>query len=125
MNRKILVVDDEKELLKAFKIQLEQNGYEVLTAGDGVEGLNVAEKENPDLVITDVIMPEKDGAEFIFDLQRRFPRIKLIVMSGGGDYSAQVYLKPVTLYSKVKYAFEKPIDMDEMLKAIKKLLYDE
>ena len=62
MNKKrILVVEDEVELVKALQIRLEASGYEVLAAYDGMEGLEKAKKENPDLIILDIMMPKMDG----------------------------------------------------------------
>lgn len=63
MPKKILIVDDETELLKAISIRLKASGYEVLTAQDGQEGLEKARNSNPDLIILDVLMPRLDGYE--------------------------------------------------------------
>jgi two-component system alkaline phosphatase synthesis response regulator PhoP len=60
--KKILVVDDEDSIVEVVKFQLEEKGYEVLTASDGEEGLKKAKEEMPDLIILDVIMPHMDGA---------------------------------------------------------------
>ena len=79
-------------------------------------------KEQPDVVITDVIMPEKEGAEVIFELQKEFPNIKIIAMSGGGQVKAEDYLKSITSLSNVKHTFEKPFVFDEMLQAVKELV---
>jgi len=116
--KKILIVDDDIKLLNTLKVKLEENGYQVITAENGFEGLKKVEKETPDLVITDVVMPEKDGAELIFDLQKDFPNIKMIAMTGTGQ-GAQAYLQSITSHSKVQYAFEKPFEMDELLRAVK------
>jgi len=116
---KILVIDDNDQFREMMREYLESEGYEVLVASDGKIGVELYRENKPDLVITDVIMPEKDGAEVIFDLQKEFPGIKIIVMTGGGQGDAQAYLKSITAYSNVKYAFEKPFAMDELLVAVK------
>jgi len=67
-------------------------------------------------------MPEKDGAEVIFDLQIECPGIKMIVITGGGQGDAQAYLKSIMAHSDVKCALEKPFTMDELLKSVKKCL---
>jgi len=115
----ILVIDDDDQFRKMIRECLENEGYEVLVASDGKIGVELYRENKPDLVITDVIMPEKDGAEVIFELQKEFPGIKMIVMSGGGQGDAQAYLKSITAFSNVKYAFEKPFAMDELLGAVK------
>ena len=61
VKKRILVVDDERELVKAIKIRLEQAGYEVLVAYDGQEALHRARKEKPELIILDLVLPKMDG----------------------------------------------------------------
>jgi len=115
----ILVIDDNEQFRDVIREMLSRAGYDVLVASDGKKGTNLYREKKPDLVITDVIMPEKDGAEVIFDLKKEFPDIKIIVMSGGGKGDAQDYLDSITLYSNVKHAFKKPFAMDELIKAVK------
>jgi len=119
---RILIIDDDDQFLEILRKMLSQAGYEVLVASDGVEGIDLYRKEQPDVVITDVIMPEKDGAEAIFDLQKEFPDIKIIAMSGGGEVKAEDYLKSITSLSNVKHTFEKPFVFDKMLQAVKELV---
>jgi len=66
---RILVVDDETNLVKAIEIRLKQANYEVLTAGDGIEGLEKAKKERPDLILLDVLMPGMDGYQTLVELK--------------------------------------------------------
>lgn len=61
MPKKILVVDDEKDLVETLRFRLEAAGYEVLAAYDGMEGLKIAREKKPDLIILDVMMPKMDG----------------------------------------------------------------
>jgi len=116
---RILVVDDDDRFRGIVQEMLSRAGYEVLVASDGQEGVDIYREQTPDLVITDVIMPEKDGAEVIFELQKEFPDIKMIVMTGGGQGEADTYLKSITAYSNVKHSFQKPFAMDDLLKAVK------
>ena len=120
----ILVIDDNDKFRELMRECLESEGYEVLVASDGKIGVELYREKHPDLVITDVIMPEKDGAEVIFDLQKEFPGIKMIVMTGGGGSSsdAKAYLKSIATFSDVKYTFEKPFAMDELLRAVKEVV---
>ena len=70
MGRKILVVDDEAVLVETIAYNLEQAGYQVITAADGASGLEVARRESPDLVILDIMLPEMDGLEVCRQLRR-------------------------------------------------------
>ncbi len=118
----ILVIEDDDRFRGVLQEMLSRAGYEVLVASDGEKGVELYREKHPDLIITDVIMPEKDGAEVIFDLQKEFPGIKIIVMTGGGQGDAHTYLKSITMYSDVKHAFEKPFAMEKMLEAVKDMI---
>ncbi|MCK5014168.1 MAG: response regulator [Candidatus Omnitrophica bacterium] len=120
--KRILVIEDDARFQGVLQEMLGRAGYEVLVAPDGKVGVGLYRDKHPDLVITDVIMPEKDGAEVIFDLQKEFPGVKMIVMTGGGQGDAQTYLKSIMMYSDVKYAFEKPFSMDQLFLAIEETL---
>ena len=115
----ILLIDDDNEFREMLREALSQAGYGVLEASDGKIGVDLYREKHPGLIITDVIMPEKDGAEVIFDLQQDFPDIKIIVMTGGGQGDAQAYLRSITTHSNVKHAFEKPFAIDKLLQAVK------
>jgi len=80
---RILVVDDEPLLRETATLILQSEGYEVLTAADGVEGLNSLGKSLPDLIISDLNMPRMSGFEFLAVVRQRFPHIATIAMSGG------------------------------------------
>ena len=88
MNRnrisKILLVDDESSMIDVTQLILTELGYEVSTAGDGKEGLKVLESAPSDLVITDMVMPDMEGIEFIRALAKKRPSLPVIVMSGHG-----------------------------------------
>ncbi len=81
---KILLVDDESSMIDVTQLILTELGYEVSTAGDGREGLKVLESAQPDLVITDIVMPDMEGIEFIRALAKERPSLPVIVMSGHG-----------------------------------------
>ena len=80
---RILVVDDEPSICEIAGKILESKGYEVLTAKDGVDGLNALSKSLPDLIISDLNMPRMSGFEFLAVVRERFPHIATIAMSGG------------------------------------------
>ncbi len=85
---KILVLDDEPSILLMIKKMLEKAGHEVEIALNGKEGMKLFEKNRPDLLITDIIMPEKEGLETIFELRKSCPELKIIAISGGGRIRA-------------------------------------
>jgi CheY-like chemotaxis protein len=80
---RILVVDDDPSIRETARLILESEGFEVLTAADGVEGLQSLSKFLPDLIISDLNMPRMSGFEFLAVLRQRFPHIATIAMSGG------------------------------------------
>ena len=119
---RILIIDDDNTFLDMLKDMIERNGYEVVSASDGDEGMDLYRKEPTDLIITDIIMPNKEGVELIFEFQRDFPDAKIIAISGGGKGNAKDYLNVASNISNVKHAFQKPFAMDEMLAAVKELV---
>ena len=80
---RVLIVDDEPSICKTAGQILESEGYEVLTAKDGLEGLHALGKSLPDLIISDLNMPRMSGFEFLAVVRERFPHIPTIAMSGG------------------------------------------
>jgi CheY-like chemotaxis protein len=79
---RVLVVDDEPSIRETTKPLLESQGYEALTAADGMDGLLALSKSLPDVIISDLHMPRMSGFEFLTIVRRRFPRIAIIAMSG-------------------------------------------
>ncbi|MBZ0157415.1 MAG: response regulator [Alphaproteobacteria bacterium] len=78
---KILVVDDEKNILKLYQAELEDEGYTVVTANSGREALEVFEKENPDIVTLDILMPDMDGIQVLRQMKERKPAIPIIMLT--------------------------------------------
>jgi CheY-like chemotaxis protein len=81
---KILVIDDDHLVRYALSKILSSNGYEVVTASDGKRGMTVLRDEHPEVVITDIIMPEQEGIDTIIQIRRERPGAKIIAISGGG-----------------------------------------
>jgi CheY-like chemotaxis protein len=118
---RILIIDDEPQIRSMLRLMLERVGYEVAEAPDGIEGIR-RYRENPaDLIITDLIMPNKDGIGMIIDLKKEFPKVKIIAMSGGGVNRPEGYLDGAKKLGAAR-TLTKPIDRDEMLKAVKETL---
>jgi len=82
---KILVIDDEQPTLKMFTLLLSAYGYEILTAENGQEGLELFKKESPGLVLTDIKMPIMDGIEVLKEIKKINPHAEVIVITGHGD----------------------------------------
>jgi DNA-binding response OmpR family regulator len=89
---KLLLVDDNQDLLGMQGEFLRMAGHEVETAVNGDEALSLANHGNFDLMITDIIMPSKDGIEVILALRKSHPSAKIIAISGGGRLNAKDYL---------------------------------
>jgi CheY-like chemotaxis protein len=90
---KVLVIDDDSLVRDTIVRILERKGYQVLVASDGVRGLGMFRSEQPDLVITDIIMPEKEGIETIREIRGDCPDAKIIAISGGGRIGNVDFLK--------------------------------
>ena len=118
---RILIIDDEAMIRNLIVKILEREGYETITASDGKEGIK-SHRENPaDLIITDLIMPEKEGIETIMELRRDFPDVKIIAMSGGGNIDPETYLRIAKTMGAIK-TLAKPFNRKELLKTIQELL---
>ena len=116
--RKILVIDDEKSCLALLHWHLKRNGFEVIPASNGDEALELMTRQSVDLVITDIIMPGKDGLETIQEIREHWPETKIIAISGGGLWSAGLYVN-LSLKLGATSVLQKPFASDELLKAVK------
>ncbi|MGI6638135.1 MAG: response regulator [Desulfobulbus sp.] len=118
---KILVIDDDAQIRLMLRDMFGWEGYEVLEAANGREGLLVQRQQAADLVITDLIMPEQEGLETITVLKSEFPDLKIIAVSGGGRVSADQYL-PMAQEFGADMVFSKPFDIRQLSAAVKQLL---
>jgi DNA-binding response OmpR family regulator len=120
----ILIIDDDTQVRLLLRKLLDHEGYEVREASNGKAGMKL-NRENPaDLVITDLIMPEKEGLETIMELRKKFPEVKIIAISGGGRNGPEDYL-PMAKELGAQLTFTKPFELKEMLAAVQKLLEQE
>ena len=143
MSGKILVVDDESDSVSFLESVLEENGYDYVSANDGVEGLKLARQEKPILILLDLIMPEKGGIMMFQELKAdpEMRKIPVIVVSGisevtGVDFKDFVIKQPDkggsenvgttgdSRYTKPDAFMEKPIKPDELVGKIKEILKD-
>ena len=91
--KKVLIVDDEALIREGLELALRNEGYGVEVAGNGEEALQVLEHFRPDVIVTDIIMPEKDGIELVLNIRKIDKSIRIIAISGGGRISANDHLK--------------------------------
>jgi len=118
---KILLVDDDSQVRTMLKRTLEREGYEVLEAADGNEAIQVYDPETVGLVITDIVMPEKEGIETIMELKTINPKVKVVAISGGGRISPEDYLKWARRFG-VANTFTKPVNREELMATVSELL---
>jgi DNA-binding response OmpR family regulator len=78
---KIMVVDDERNILKLYQVELEDEGYTVVTANSGKEALEVFDRENPDIVTLDILMPDMDGIQVLRYLKEKRPTVPVIMLT--------------------------------------------
>jgi DNA-binding response OmpR family regulator len=114
----ILLVDDDPEILNAMRAVFDKRGYRVVTASDGNMGLAVAERDAPDLVIVDMMMPKKSGFLVLEKLKtrnRETPRVIMITANEGSRHRAYAEMLGVDDYIR------KPFTMDRLLESVEKL----
>ena len=115
----MLLVDDDTEIVESMRTVLESRGYEILVARDGNQGLMMAEKEEPDLVVLDMMMPKRSGFLVLEKLRRSRPvpmRVIMITANEGSRHKAYAEMLGVDDYIR------KPFAMDRLLASIDKLL---
>lgn len=117
----ILVIDDDKLMCMALARILVSAGYTVTQAFDGDEGLQLYRTYGFDLVITDLIMPDKEGIQIIRELRKENSKIRIIAMSAGGRGGATDYLKWARLMG-AKQCLSKPIKREDLLNAVSTVL---
>jgi len=117
--RRVLLVDDDPEIIESMRTVLESKGYEILVARDGNQGLLMAERENPDLVVLDMMMPKRSGFLVLERLRRSHPvpmRVIMITANEGSRHKAYAEMLGVDDYIR------KPFAMDRLLDSVQRLL---
>jgi len=117
MSTKILTIDDDRNICEAIKLYLENEGYDVATANDGVAGVNTFKSYDPDLVLLDIMMPQKDGWQVCREI-REISSKPIIMLSAKGEVIDRV----VGLELGADDYMEKPFDMKELLARIRVVL---
>lgn len=117
----VIVVDDDQNILIVLENMLIKAGHTVRTALTGTEGLRLFSQQKPDLLITDIIMPEKDGMELIAEIRRMARDVKIIAISGGADFIPDHYLDTAQLFGAQRI-LKKPFTIDDLTQAVDALL---
>jgi CheY-like chemotaxis protein len=119
--KRILLVDDNEPFRRMVCKMLEGAGYSVVVAGDGAAALALFRMQDVDLVLTDLIMPEKEGLETILELRKLAPELKIIAMSGGGRVDADDYLPLAKAFGAAR-TLAKPFLAAELLTTVAEVL---
>lgn len=119
---KILVVDDNEQVLRFLQAAIDRAGHMVYAASDGDQALVLADQHDFDLVITDLIMPVKEGVETILEFQKRHPRTRIIAMSGGGSCATARNFLGIARSIGVVRTLVKPFSKDELMESVRQEL---
>lgn len=114
----ILIVDDEPSILKSLSGLLADEGFEVVTASNGYEGLKIIDRESPDLVLLDIWMPGIDGIETLKQIKKANPYLQVIIITGHGNIETAVKATKLGAYDLI----EKPLSIDKIIVAINNAL---
>lgn len=117
----IVVIDDDPKILEIFKLFLENEGHSVVTANNGQEGIDIFRNDQADLVVTDMVMPVKNGLKTIMELGTEFPDIKIIAISGGGIIEPDRYLSLAKCIG-IKQTLTKPVTKEQLINAVNEVL---
>ncbi len=117
----IMLVDDDPQMLRLLSDVIDLDGHQAILAEDGEVAIKYFKEQTPDLVITDILMPNKEGLEFISEVRELHPNLKIIAYSGGGSSDPESYLEFASGMGADK-VFTKPMPLAELRSQIKQLL---
>jgi CheY-like chemotaxis protein len=117
----IVVIDDDPDLRRTMCRILERDGHSVRSAENGRAGLELVAREVPDLVVTDLLMPEKEGIETIVELREKHPDLRIVAVSGAGGKGEDGPLMDAELLG-ADAALPKPFSVEEFLETVERVL---
>jgi CheY-like chemotaxis protein len=117
---RILLIDDDPQIVALLTEVLGHHGHDVMAAADGRLGLKLVAEHHPELVITDIFLPEIDGLEVIWRLRDQ-PRLKVIALSGGGQLGDLQFLEHARLFGAMR-TMAKPLDLEALVRMVDDLL---
>ncbi len=118
---RILVIDDQEPIRRVVRRALEQDGHEVFDASDGEIGMEILESQSFDIVITDIFMPGQDGIVTLRLIRKRFPTVKVIVISGGDSSGMLDLRQDAELLGAIK-SLQKPFNAGEIIDVVRDVL---
>ena len=119
---RILVIEDEGDVRSLYSRILKHAGHDVIEAPDGNVGLDLYRENPADIVITDIIMPEKEGIELIIELRRDFPDVKIIAVSGGGQRMESATCLSLAKGLGAARTLAKPFSQQELVDTVREVL---
>ena len=120
---RVLLIDDDELVLETMQLALTGTGHDVRVARDGGEALGVAAEFRPDLVVTDIVMPQREGLETIRELRRARPEVRIVAVSGGGSTRYSDYLDLARKFGADR-VLRKPFTPGALRKIVEELLED-
>ncbi|MGD2120452.1 MAG: response regulator [Gemmatimonadota bacterium] len=131
MKKRILIVDDEPDIVSYLEMVLQDNGFDTETAGNGNEALDAVKANPPDLVTLDITMPEASGTRFYKEMRTdpELSQIPVVIVTavtglGGDKYAYEKFISNRRLVPAPEAFFPKPIDREAFIEAVKGLLAD-
>jgi len=128
---RILIIDDEPSVRRALRRILEKSGHEIEEASDGAAGVVACATSEPDLIITDIIMPKMNGIDAVTAIRQAHPNVRILAISGGGNFEPQSY-KPEAITTSAYLAaaersgadavMTKPFDRAQLMEKVDALL---
>jgi DNA-binding NtrC family response regulator len=118
---KILIIDDDDQMRSMLLQMLARAGHEVVEARNGMEGIALFRATPTELIITDLIMPEKEGIETIIELRKEFPEVRIIAISGGGKTGLLDFL-PLAKRLGAARTLAKPFERHTLVEAVEEVL---
>ena len=119
--KQILLIEDDQQFHNFVKEVLESEDYAVLSAMNGAEASKLLEEHTPDLILTDLLMPEKDGVRLITEARVSHPQTPIIAMSGGQSAFSPVFLEAATTLGAA-HTLDKPFDDEQLLTLVRSCL---